>query len=143
MIKFKTSYGKKEKVSVAFLDEDGNQAIGLTKQSHKAECDINNIIKRIDRDGLVTHVNNAVAQYGDFSGEIDYQKSIALVEEANTSFLELPSKIRKEFNNDAGEFSEFATNPNNHKKLVEMGLAKEKIPPKPPKDEPPKKEDEE
>ena len=47
-----------------------------------------------------------------------------MVREANESFAEIPSHIREQFNNNAGLFFEFATDPKNSEKMIEMGLAK-------------------
>jgi phage internal scaffolding protein len=123
MNKFRTPYGKRVRCSLSFLDEDGNQAIGRTKQSHKDECDINRVLRNYDKTGLLTHVNNASKNYGDFTQVNEYRESLDLVREANEAFSEIPAEIRKEFNNNPGEFFEFVTNPANNEKLVEMGLA--------------------
>jgi hypothetical protein len=45
-----------------------------------------------------------------------------IVANADASFNELPAEIRAMFGNDAGEFFEFATNPENDAKMVELGL---------------------
>jgi hypothetical protein len=37
--------------------------------------------------------------------------------------MEIPSEIRKQFNNNAGEFFNFVQDPNNQPELVKMGLA--------------------
>lgn len=116
----KTKY---ERVQIAFLDENGDQAIGRTKQSHKTECDINNILRRYESTGLITHVNNTVAQYGDFSEVDDYQTSLQKVMDAEGAFLALPSDVRKFFDNDPAKFLDFAGDPNNIETMVELGLA--------------------
>lgn len=46
-----------------------------------------------------------------------------MIRAADQNFMLLPSNIRRKFNNNAGEFFEFATNPENEQQLVEMGLA--------------------
>lgn len=122
-VKIKLPYEARERVSIQFLEEDGTQALGLTKQCFKDECDVLNIISRHDRTGLIDHVNNAVAQYGDYSEINEYRESLDLVMQAQQSFGEIPSNIREMFNNDPGSFFEFATNPENHEKMAELGLA--------------------
>lgn len=116
-------YEARERVSMAFLDEEGNQALGLTKQCFKDECDVLNIIAKHDRTGLIEHINTAVAQYGDYSEINEYRESLDIVMRANEAFSEIPSHIRQMFGNDPGEFFEFATNPANAEKMVELGLA--------------------
>lgn len=101
----------------------------LTKQEFKKTVDINNIIKRHDKTGLITHVNTMQAQYGDFSDTDDYQTSLDMVIAARDSFMSLPSEVRKKFGNDPANFLEFVTNPENMDEMIEMGLAN---PPEPP-----------
>lgn len=121
--KIKKPYEARERLSMKFLDENGDQLLGLTKQCFKDECDVLNIISRHDRTGLIDHLNNAVAQYGDYSEINEYRESLDLVMQAQESFGEIPSNIREMFQNDPGQFFEFATNPANHEKMVELGLA--------------------
>ena len=45
-----------------------------------------------------------------------------MVIEANESFEQIPSHIREQFSNNAGLFFEFATDPKNSEKMIEMGL---------------------
>lgn len=116
-------YDAPQRLQIFFLDEDGNPAIGRCKQSHKAECDINNILRNYDRTGLITHVNRSTAEYGDYSEVNEFQDSLNMVISATDSFMELPSEIRKKFGNDPGNFFEFATDPKNAAEMVELGLA--------------------
>lgn len=123
-LKFRSAYdGKRHRVSLSFLDEDGNQAIGRTKQAHKDECDINRILHTYDKTGLITHVSASVAQYGDFTEVNEYQESLNTVIAAQNAFDELPASIRKKFGNDPGAFFEFATDPDNADAMVTLGLA--------------------
>ena len=126
-MKFRTAYSKPVKVVVDFTDIDGNPLPTPTQQHAKAECDINNILKQYDRTGLITHINSAKAQYGDFTEVNEYQESLNRVMMAQEAFMELPSAIRKQFENDPGQFFEFATNPENQDAMVEMGLAERPI----------------
>jgi phage internal scaffolding protein len=135
-IKFRTPYdGVSKKVSLEFRDVDGNSYEdgyrGMTEQSHKDMCEINNILRQYDRTGLITHVNNAVANYGDYTEVNEYQDSLNMVIEAQASFDQLPSEIRKKFGNDPGLFFEFATNPENKDELIELGLANAPVVPQP------------
>lgn len=120
---FRTAYGERNRVATSFLDEEGNPLPSMTQQNFKAECEINNILRRYDKTGLITHVNNAVAQYGDYTEVNEYQESLNMVINAQNAFNELPSEVRKRFGNDPGAFFEFATNPANHEEMVRLGLA--------------------
>jgi len=44
----------------------------LTQQHFKEECEVINIIKRHDRNGIIEHVQRGQARYGDFSEVADY-----------------------------------------------------------------------
>jgi phage internal scaffolding protein len=114
---FVTAYGDRKSTPFETTGES------LTQQHFREECDIKNIIKRHDRTGIIEHVNRGIAQYGDYSEVHEYREALDLVANANQSFMELPSDIRKEFGNDPGEFFEFATNPANAERMVELGLA--------------------
>ncbi|AXH76253.1 MAG: internal scaffolding protein [Microviridae sp.] len=117
-VKFKTAYGDRTR--------KGFQTTGdsLTQQSHAQAADVRNIIKQYDRTGLIANVNKGIAQYGDYSEINEYAEALNMVSEANESFAQIPSHIREQFNNNAGLFFEFATNPKNKEEMIQMGLAK-------------------
>lgn len=125
-VKFKTAYDERKR--------EGFQTKGesLTQQHFAQEVDIKTIIKKHDRTGIISHVARGVAQYGDYSEVNEYREALDKVNTANASFGQLPSQIRAIFENDAGVFFEFVTNPENAEKMVELGLAE--APPSP--DEP-------
>lgn len=95
----------------------------LVEQHHKDDCDITKILKKYDKTGLITHVNQMRADYGDFTNLNEYQESLNLVIKAQNSFNELPSSLRKKFNNDPGQFMEFVSNPDNFPEMISLGLA--------------------
>lgn len=98
---------------------------GVTKQAHRDECDINQIMARFQKTGIINHVNDYQPQYGDISGD-SFQESMLIIAEANTMFEELPSSVRKEFDNNPAKFLKFVEDPDNHEKLVDMGLANQR-----------------
>ena len=104
---------------------------GLTEQNHRDACDVHHIVRKYDQTGLIQHVNTAVAQYGDFTEVNEYQESLNTVIRAQDAFDQLPAKIRAKFNNDPGEFFEFATNPANLQEMVDLGLAEKMADPQP------------
>ena len=115
-MKFKTAYDKRERKGYETTGES------LTQQHFAKEADIKTIIRKHDRTGIISHVARGVAQYGDYSEINEYREALDMVNSANASFMELPSELRAMFHNDAGEFFEFATNPANGEKMIEMGL---------------------
>lgn len=116
-MQFKTAYGPKEKVAMDF-----STATSMTKQSFKDECDVNLIIKKYSRTGIIAHLNELEAQYGDLVG-LDFQEAMDLVAGANSLFEQLPAAARKKFRNDPAVFLDFMSNPANADQMVELGLA--------------------
>ena len=117
VIPFRTAY---EPHKPCFFNTEGES---LTQQHFQEECDIKTIIKKHDRTGIISHVASGVAQYGDYSEINEYRESLDLINHAQESFDGLPSELRKMFNNNPGEFFEFATDPANAQTMVELGLA--------------------
>lgn len=95
----------------------------FVQQHDAADCDINNIMARYERDGVITHVNRYQGHYGDFTGVVDYQTALHLVQDAEDCFMSLPAHIRKKFDNDPGQFLDFVSDPANADAMIEMGLA--------------------
>ena len=60
--------------------------------------------------------------YADVSSLPTYQEALNMVCDAQEQFMELPSDLRKYFNNDPGEFLDFLNNPDNHPEAVRLGL---------------------
>ena len=118
VVKFKTAYGDRTRSGFETTGES------LTQQSHAQAADVRNIIKQYDRTGLIANVNKGIAQYGDYSEINEYAEALNMVREANESFAEIPSHIREQFGNNAGAFFEFATDPKNSEKMIQMGLKK-------------------
>jgi len=101
-------------------DKDGNIQY-TTEQAHKDACDINKIITRYTKTGLITNVSKIEAKYGDISG-LQYKEALDLIINSKQMFKELPSNIRKEFENNPGKLLEFMEDPNNRKKAEELGI---------------------
>ena len=95
----------------------------MTRQSHKQECDINNIVKRFNKDGHINHLNKHGESYDDVSGA-DYRLWMNKLVSAREMFEELPSETRSQFGNNPAMFLDYVQNPDNADQLVKMGLAK-------------------
>lgn len=97
------------------------QAGTRTKRSFAAECDINNIMKKYERTGVLPELK-ARGVYGDFSEAVDYQEACNLVLHAETQFNGLPARVRERFANDPVKFLEFVQDGRNAQAMAEMGL---------------------
>lgn len=115
-MEFRTSFDRKRVSS-----DCGGES--RTKPSFAAECEINNILAKYNRTGLLDHANRYQGQYGDFCVNTDYHAACNAVIEAQDMFMSMPAKIRSKFDNDPGQFLEFAQDPNNAEALIDLGLA--------------------
>lgn len=113
---FKTPYNGRVACSFETTGES------MTQEHFREETEILNIIRRHDRNGVIDHINKGTAIYGDFSEITDYRDMIHKLREADSAFAQVPSDIRKRFENDPAKFFNFVTDSNNHEALAEMGL---------------------
>lgn len=107
----------------------------LTIQASKEEVDINTIVARALSGADVSHVNDRVARYGDFSDVPSYQDALNLVKRAEGMFGELPANVRERFANDPSRMVVFLQDPANQDEAIKLGLAVAK-PVVPPVEEP-------
>ena len=112
----KSAYGKKNRTPIHF-----DQSQGMTEQSHKKECDINQILSKYQQTGIITHAHQNQAQYGEISS-LDFHESMNLIAEAKSTFETLPSSLRKRFENDPEKYLAFLEDPKSLKEMQEMGL---------------------
>jgi len=94
----------------------------VTKQSHKKECDIHEILKQYQKTGIINHINSREGAFTDLPEALDYQAALELVRDAQEGFSELPSLVRERFNNDPYELLAAIGNPELRPELVELGI---------------------
>lgn len=82
---------------------------GHTRQEFQEECDINNIMSRYLKTGILPDLIREDARYGDFSDVPSYQEALERVAFAQTQFNALPAKLRAECANDPALFLERAS----------------------------------
>ncbi len=122
---------------------------GRTKQSFAEESNINIIMKKYEKTGMLDHLNRFNGQYGNFIAAPDYHTSMNAIREAGEAFMSIPAGVRAKFDNDPARFLEFVQDEKNHDEMIEMGLARPKpseapVEPKTKKgEEPPKATDKE
>lgn len=121
MRKVRTAYDR-VRVGKAFVDADGVQLQGRTKQSFKDECDIHNILKQYKETGLISHLNKKKEMYGEFILPGEYQESLQVIMDAQEAFADLPAVVRKRFDNDPEQFLAFLADPENAAEALDLGL---------------------
>lgn len=107
--------------------------VSRTRQEFAAECDINNIMKKYQKTGVLSHFSPRQPQYLDLGdGVPDLMTAMNTVLVAERAFSQLPAVVRKEFDNDPTRFVDYAQNSENLPKLREWGLAPPEAAPEPP-----------
>ncbi len=117
---FASAYSVKERVFAPIYGDT------RTKQSMAAECNINNIMKKYQKTGAVSHLAKHGAEYG-FATELDFSQSMRVVAKAQSMFEDLPSSIRTKFSNDPGQFLAFVQDTDNLEEMADLGLV-ERLP---------------
>jgi len=95
----------------------------MAKQSFKAECDINNIMKAYQRTGAISHFATHEPQYAYCPSE-DFREALEIVQQGRELFAALPSSIRTRFGNDPAEFLAFVQDDRNADEARALGLCK-------------------
>ncbi len=95
---------------------------GRTKQSFRDATDINKIVARFERTGLLEHVNKNPGTYADVSNLRDYPSALRLIKRGNDLFDALPSNLRSRFDNDPARLISFLDDPKNKEEAIKLGL---------------------
>lgn len=93
----------------------------ITIQSPKDDSDINQIMEKFQRTGLIEHVQKS-ARYENLPDVIEFHEAMNIVLEAEKSFEGLPSTVRREFDNDPAKFLAFIDDPANVDRMAALGL---------------------
>lgn len=118
-------------------------AKGRTRQSCKDECDINKIMARYHKNGVLPKMILENPIFGDFSSMPDYQESMGIVIKAQSQFNALSAELRNRFGNDPAKFLDFCSKEENRDEMKKLGLLKpeKKVEKEKPKEEPKKSDD--
>lgn len=108
-----------------YFNKDDPRCVSVTEQSHKNECDINKIIARAEKTGLLP-VSLDRGTFGDFSG-VDFVTMNIKIAKAKEAFMSLPVDIRTRFGNDVGALLDFIDNPANLEEARKLKLLPEAI----------------
>lgn len=110
---------------IAVIAPEGGES--RTQQHFAEQCNINSILKKYQKTGVISHVKSVEARYGDFSQMPDYCENLDKVAKAQQGFEQLPSAIRNHpgIKNSLGSFMEFMKDPQNADQLRKWGIFKE------------------
>lgn len=100
-----------------------------TKSEFLEETDINRIMAKYKKTKqLPDSIRLEAAKYGDFSQVPDFIEMQDKIIAANNLFAALPAAVRRQFDNDAGEFIRAAETPEGRELMVKLGLGAPKSP---------------
>lgn len=117
-LKFKTRFDTHPPRTYAFQTTGES----MTQQQFKSECDVNNILAKYKRTGMLSHIQKHQGNFGDFSSIEDYQTSLGKLMQAQQSFESLPSELRAKFDNDPAQLVSFLSDKKNDAEAVKLGL---------------------
>lgn len=101
---------------------------GRTQQHFKEQCNINFIVEKARKTGLLAHLNNRTPQYADVTKIPDYQDAMETIITANNAFWSLDARSRERFGNDPARMIDFLQDENNYDEAVKLGLVEKKLP---------------
>lgn len=103
---------------VQYFNEDPS----LTDRSQGEATDINNIMRRFQKDGYLP-LSNRQGVYADMSEvPTSLTDAYAVIKTAEDNFAKLPSNIREKFRNNPQEMISFLQNPKNLAEAEKLGL---------------------
>lgn len=91
------------------------------RQAESELVDVNKIMARYDKSGLVPFVDEQ-ALYADVSSFGDYRDALDRAKRAEELFMQMPVRLRNRLENDPQRFIEFCLDEKNRAELVEFGL---------------------
>lgn len=106
---------------------DQRNEVSLTQQSDAVDCDINCIVDRAMRTGMVDP--SLIRQVGSFTDAVaatlqaeTFSDAMRLQAEGVSAFESLPSQIRNRFGNSPSKLLEFLSDPGNREEAEKLGL---------------------
>lgn len=97
------------------------QGESLTQQQFKEDCDVNVIMERYMRTGVMPNTVAPMIE-GDFSNLPSYQEALHTIMAAEEMFMEIPAKVRLRFENDPQKLMDYLNDPANDDEAVSLGL---------------------
>jgi phage internal scaffolding protein len=98
-----------------------------TIQADAKLANINNIMDRYLKTGVLPQVQQKVAMYIDNTKLPDFLEAHNLIIEAKNLFMELPAHVRKLMDNDPAKLESFIKDPNNREILEKYGVIEKKV----------------
>lgn len=104
---------------------DFSDAVSLTQQQFRDDANINVIIERFNRTGILvdpSEVGSRVADFREHHDFSDYHELRTRVAEAEEMFFDLPSHIRERLNNDPSIMLDTLLDADKRQLAIELGF---------------------
>lgn len=117
------------------LDSDPDKQLqnaleaSATEQAHATDSDINVIMLRYQKTGVLPQGNGGTLVFGDLSDVPTYLEAQIILANANESFAQLPANVRERFMNDPSKFLAFMEDDSNYDEAVKLGLVVKPVQP--------------
>lgn len=111
------------------------EGASMTDQSDKNMVNINSIMDRYAKTGLLPQFKEKVAQYIDTTQIPSYMEAQAQISKAKELFMQLPAPVRKLMDNNPANLEQVVANPEYKDVLLKYGVLEAK-PGLPPEDAP-------
>lgn len=95
---------------------------GLTDQSFKKMCDINQIVATYQKTGMFPNFKAREPRYVDNTQVRPFLEAFDIVKEAKALFMELPAVVRKAMDNNPANFETFIRDEKNTEFLFQHGV---------------------
>lgn len=115
------------------------------KKSFQADSDINAIVARYQKTGLLENVRENPGVFADVSQVKDFTGMVRQVRFAQEAFEQLPADLKTRFSHDPALLIEFVSNADNRAEAIKLGILpkpdKKAVPKEPPAPVPAKAEE--
>lgn len=93
-----------------------------TQQQFAKDCNINNIIKKYKKTGVITHINTKTGVYADMTQMPSYQEALQTVIHGQNAFDQLPAALREKFEYNPQKMMDYLNDKQNDEEAIKLGL---------------------
>lgn len=105
-------------------------------QSFRKDCDVNEIMRRYNKTGQISHMAKHRGVYADMTSVTDLLGAYEVVKNAQDAFMALPAQARRKFDNDPLQLEAWLRDPKNFDEAAKLGLLENVKKPQPPSEQP-------
>lgn len=96
--------------------------VGRTKKSFRDDSDVNLIVAKYRRSGVMDYLNKHAGSFSDVSVSFKLEDAMHTMAKASQLFSDLPANIRRRFDHDPAQFVDFINQPGNRAEAISLGL---------------------